>query len=170
MLSLDDTLWGRLDQAYGKASNIPNLLRALAASTSPSSGQEEEPWHSLWSSLCHQGDAYTASYAAVPHIIHIASNAKTSIDFSFFALPAAIEVARYGGHGPEVPGEIADDYHRALARLGECASMHRDDPWNRTMLLSIAAAQAVAKGDIELADVLLNLDDDWVAKIVSDDR
>jgi hypothetical protein len=34
------------------------------------------------------------------------------------------------------------------------------------MLLSAAAAQAVAKGHIEVAATLLNLDDDGIAKII----
>jgi len=33
------------------------------------------------------------------------------------------------------------------------------------MLLSAAAAQAVAKGHIDVAEALLNLDADWIAKI-----
>jgi hypothetical protein len=38
------------------------------------------------------------------------------------------------------------------------------------MLQSVSAAQAVAKGDIELAEVFLNLDRDWITRIINDDR
>jgi hypothetical protein len=34
------------------------------------------------------------------------------------------------------------------------------------MLLSAAAAQAIAKGHIDVAAALLNLDDAWIAKII----
>ena len=170
MLSLDDPLWAHLQQAYGPASNIPDLLRQLKVSTETSDGQREL-WRQLWGSLCHQGDVYTASYAAVPHIVQIAIEASTIVAFDFFALPAAIEVGRnMTKNAPQVPAEIVDGYHHALARLGEAAAMRWNDPWDRIMLRSVAAAQSVAKGDIELADVLLNLDDDWIAKIVNDDR
>jgi hypothetical protein len=94
MLPLDDPYWSELVHAYGKASDVPELLLALASSTGPKTGYEEEPWYSLWSSLCHQGDVYTASYAAVPHIVKIACEAAPPIDSSFLQLPAAIEVAR----------------------------------------------------------------------------
>jgi len=165
MLTLDDPGWRDLQHAYGDAADIPDMLRALASSTGPKAGYQDEPWFSLWSSLCHQGDVYTASYAAVPHIVQIAGEAKGPVDFSFFQLPAAIEVARQTGRGPDIPGVLADDYHRAIARLMENVSLHRNEAWDQSMLLSAAAAQAVAQGHVDVAEALLNLDADWIAKI-----
>jgi hypothetical protein len=170
MLSLDDALWSCLRHAYGEASDVPALLRMLAHSPGPARDLASDPWHGLWSSLCHQGDVYTASYAAVPHVVQIASETTTPVDFSFFALPAAIEVARKRGRGPAIPAEIAEAYQRALGQLGECVSIHRNDAWDKEMLLSAIAAQAVAKGHIDVAEALLNLDDDWIAKIIGDER
>lgn len=165
MLSLEDHRWAELQHAYGRATNVPELLRGLRSSTGPKKSYQDEPWYSLWSSLCHQGDVYTASYAAVPHIVEIAGETRTPIDFSFFQLPAAIEVARRTGRGPEVPAECADDYHRALASLAEVVSLHRNDPWDQSMLLSAMAAKAVAKGHVDIAEAILNLDSDLIAKI-----
>ena len=165
MLSLEDHRWGELQHAYGRAVNVPGLLRELRSATSPKNGYQEEPWYSLWSSLCHQGDVYTASYAAVPHIVEIAAKTRTPIDSSFFQLPVAIEVARRTGRGPEISTECADDYHRALASLGEVVSLHRNDAWDQSMLLSAMAAQAVAKGHVDVAEAMLNLDSDVIAKI-----
>jgi hypothetical protein len=165
MLLLDDPRWGELQHAYGNAADVPDMLRALASSTGPKADYRDEPWFGLWSSLCHQGDVYTASYAAVPHIVHLAAQTKTPVDFSFFHLPAAIEVARRAGRGPDIPEAEADAYHRAIARLTETVNLHRDEPWDQSMLLSAAAAQAVAKGHIDVAEALLNLDADWIARI-----
>jgi hypothetical protein len=165
MLSLDDPRWIELRHAYGNAADVPDLIRALALSTAPKEGYRDEPWFSLWSSLCHQGDVYTASYAATPHIVQIASEAKEPIDFSFFQLPAAVEVARRTGRGPDIPETLANDYHLAIARLTENVSLHRKEAWDQSMLLSAAAAQAVAKGHFSVAQALLNLDADWIAKI-----
>ncbi len=167
MLSLGDPRWKELQHAYGEAAGVPSLLQALAASAGPRAGYEEEPWFSLWSMLCHQGDVYTASYAAIPHIVQIASEATGPIDFSFFALPAAVEIARQTGRGPDIPEAYAEDYRRALERLVENVSLHRNDAWDRSMLLAVAAAQAVAKGHIDIAEALLNLDADWIVKINS---
>ena len=165
MLPLDDPRWKDLQHAYGDAADIPDMLRSLASSTGPKQSYRDEPWFTLWSSLCHQGDVYTASYVAVPHIVQIASEAKAPIDGSFFHLPVAIEVARRTGRGPDIPETLAEDYHCAIGRLMENVNLHQDQPWDRSMLLSIAAAQAVVKGHIEVAAALLNLDDDWIAKI-----
>jgi hypothetical protein len=65
-LSLDDTRgWADLKHAYGSAGDIPHLMQQLLA-LSASSGRDE-PWFSPWSALAHQGDVYSASFAAVPH-------------------------------------------------------------------------------------------------------
>ncbi len=158
-----------MQHAYGDAANVPDLLRALATSTGPKNDYRDEPWFSLWSSLCHQGDVYTASYAAVPHIVHIAKEAKEPVDLSFFHLPTAIEVARQTGRGPDLPESFAGDYHRAIAGLIENVYLRRSEAWDKPMLLSVAAAQAVAKGHVDVAEALLNLDDDWIVKICNYD-
>jgi hypothetical protein len=170
MLPLDDPRWKDLRHAYGDAADIPGVLRTLASSTGPKANYQDEPWSSLWSSLCHQGDVYSASYVAVPHIVQIASEARGPIDFSFFQFPAEIEVARKTGRGPDIPQAFADDYHRAIARLMGIISLHQNEPWDRSMLLSVSAAQAVVKGHIDVAEALLNLDADWIAKINNDER
>jgi hypothetical protein len=48
--------------------DIPPRLRQLR--TFPSARDyQSQPYFSLWSALCHQGDVYTASYAAVPYLV-----------------------------------------------------------------------------------------------------
>ncbi|MDJ1634507.1 hypothetical protein [Rhizobium rhizogenes] len=136
MLELDDPQWHDLQHAYGNASNIPALLRALASSTGPKKGYTDEPWFTLWSSLCHQGDAYTASYAAIPHVVQIAMITRTPVDFSFFVLPAAVELARRQGRGPDIPQQLDEDYRKSVACLGECVNLHLDDPWIKSMISS----------------------------------
>ncbi|MFD4637478.1 hypothetical protein ACFWN2_09215 [Lentzea sp. NPDC058436] len=50
-----------LHHAYGTAENVPALLDRAATG-------DQEAWTELWSSLCHQGTSYSASYAALPHL------------------------------------------------------------------------------------------------------
>src|SRR5690349_19509472 len=135
MLSLDDPAWSKLTHAYGSASDIPALLRQLTDAPGAHEGWESEPWFSLWSSLCHQGDVFDASYAAVPHIVEIACEAHQPIDFGFFQLPAAIEISRNNGKGPPVPLSLGDAYQRAIARLPECVAIHRNELWDQATLL-----------------------------------
>ncbi len=165
MLALDDPYWHELEHAYGSASNIPGLLQALAKSPGVKSAGTGEPWHSLWSSLCHQGTVYSASYAAVPHIVEIASNASWPIDFSFFALPTAIEIGRFNKTGSDVPSNLRSSYEEAVHELAACALHHRAQEWDLDMTCSIASALAAAKGHHQLADALINLDEYWIEKI-----
>ena len=60
---------------------------------------------------------------------------------------------------------LGDAYLGAIARLPDLVSLHRHEPWGQAMLLSAAAAQAVAKGHIDVAEALMNLDDDWIGRI-----
>ena len=56
MLSLNDPGWQQLRHAYGEAGDVPGMLRALALSPGPLADRGAEPWHGLWSSLCHLDD------------------------------------------------------------------------------------------------------------------
>lgn len=166
MLALNDPRWGRLQHAYGPATDTPALLEQLQTSTGPDQG----PWDGLWSSLCHQGDVYSASYAAVPHIVATAIRTTTPVDFSFFAMPAAIEIARARGRGQPMPGDIAEAYQAAVVRLADAVLGHRGEPWDRQMLRSAATALATAKGDIDLAEAIFELDEDWIDRINNERR
>jgi hypothetical protein len=165
LISLESDQWHKLTHAYGSASDIPALLRQLAQNPGPKSGYKDEPWFSLWSALCHQEDVYGASYAALPHIVDIGINAQVPIDFSFFQLPACIEVSRNNGRGPEVPPELAEAYFDGLRGLHECAFRHSTEEWSSAMAQSVAAALAAAKGRFKLANALLNLDEDMITKV-----
>ena len=167
MVPLDSTIWGELTHAYGPASDIPDLLRRLAKEPEPSEHRDQEPWRSLWSALCHQGDVYQASYVAVPHIVAIANEAPGPIDWSFFGLPAAIEIARAKGSGPLVGPTHQAAYFAALRDLLDCIARHADDRWDEYMTQAIATALAAIKGHHRLADALNNLDDEWIEKILS---
>jgi hypothetical protein len=164
MVPLDSPEWQGLRDAYGVASDIPELLRQLRIDTRPKNTRDE-PWWSLWSALCHQGDAYSASYAAVPHIVQIGLDAAEPIDIGFFLLPACIEVARAKGKGPPVPLHLDADYRDALHRIHECAFRHAVDDWNSEMAQSVAAALAAAKGQHELAEAIINLDKEIIARL-----
>jgi hypothetical protein len=160
--------WPALQHAYGSAKDIPPLLHRLTLDPTPKN-PNDEPWLTLWSALCHQGDVFSASYAAVPHIVHIGLAAKGPIDVGFFMLPACIEIARATGHGPTLPEAEAGKYVLALCQLHDCAFAHAGDQWSSDMAQSVAAALAASKGQIELAQALVNLDRDIVRKINADD-
>ena len=166
MLALEDPLWSTLRHAYGPASDIPDLLRRLGSATEPKVGDKSEPWFSLWSALCHQGDVFDASYAALPHIVEIACKATGRIDHGFFQLPAAIEIGRSNGSGPLVPSVLSDSYLTGLARLSEAVALHRNDVWDQDTLICALCAQAAAKGHSRVAEAIMNLDDEIITRLI----
>jgi hypothetical protein len=157
VLALDAPRWATLQHAYGPAADVPPLLRAVAANPAVSSSADG-PWYNLWSALCHQGDVYPASFAAVPHIVQaLAANADGAC-FDFFLFPASIEVAR-NRRNVLVPEDLRSDYHHAIERIPTLASAASARPWDATMCRSVLAAVAAAKSQHSTAELLLEIDD-----------
>jgi hypothetical protein len=157
-LSLDDTRrWADLQHAYGSASDVPNLLRQLAAL--PASSGEDEPWFSLWSALAHQGDVYSASFAAVPHIVRALAIAPTKADSSFFQFPAWVEICRQKAATP-VPDDLRQAYFAALERLPSLAAAAANREWDGSFLACILSAIAAAKSHGTVAEAVLELTPD----------
>lgn len=155
MLELDNSKWSQLTDAYGSASKIPTLLKQISHNPEPKTSRRDEPWFSLWSSLCHQGDVYTASYASVPHIMRIAlDNESKLLSSDFFLLPAAIEIARVRHRGPDLPKELESEYRSAITEMGRLAGRYKsNDPDLRK---SLEAMRLVANGQVEDAENLLD--------------
>src|SRR5882762_7704275 len=114
-LSLADvSRWSALSHAYGPATDTPGLLQQL--SSLPSSGGRAEPWFTLWSALAHQGDVYSASFAAVPHVVEALATNPSEADQSFFQFPAWVEICRAKSR-IEVPEDLKQSYFESLALL-----------------------------------------------------
>jgi hypothetical protein len=165
LLSLDSNRWSELSHAYGDASDIPELLTELE-SFPPDEGPEAEPYFSLWSALCHQGDIYTGSYAAVPHIVRIMGTAPEQVPWTLFLMIACIEIARFKKRGPAVPPDLEADYLAALARIPESVEAAARASWDHWYCSSALAALAAAKGFCPLAEVLLELDPETIKDVM----
>jgi hypothetical protein len=157
VLPLDSARWNELQHAYGSASDVPLLLRSIASDPA-SSSSTEGPWFDLWSALCHQGDVYSASFAAVPHIVNTLANATDRACADFFSLPASIEVARIRRNVP-VPADLRLAYESALGRLPSCVAAVAARPWDDTICQSVLAAIAASKSRHSIAELLLVVDE-----------
>jgi len=154
MLSLESPKWSELVHAYGAASDIPDLLRQLE--TLPPTDGETEPWFSIWSSLAHQGDVYSASFAAVPHVVRILALAPGKADFSYFQFPAWVEICRQKKEVP-IPKELETDYFSALQRLPSLVAAAADREWDDVFLSSVLSAIAASKGFGSMAEAVQEL-------------
>ena len=157
MLSLDSTRWSELRHAYGAASNIPDLLKQLE--TLPTADAQQEPWDSLWSSLAHQGSTYSASFAAVPHVVRALASAPASADSVYFHFPAWVEICRKKDN-VEIPEDLAPAYFEALAQLPALVAAAASRTWDEGFLRCALSAIAAAKNQPALAEAILELSPD----------
>ena len=154
MLGLDSPRWVELQHAYGSAVDTPDLLRQLRGL--PDSDGQAEPWFSLWSSLAHQGDVYTASFAAVPHVIEALASAPSRAPATYFQFPAWVEVCRQN-KGVAIPQDLEASYFAALARLPALAGAAAAQPWDSDFTACVLAAVAAAKGNAKVAEAVMEL-------------
>jgi hypothetical protein len=164
MLSLDDPRWAELTHAYGPASDVPALLRRLEPLAS--SNGTDEPWFSLWSSLAHQGDVYSASFAAVPHVVRVLSINPLEADHAFFQFPAWVEICRQRT-SVAMPNDLAPDYFAALASLPSLVGAAASREWDATFLSCALSAVAAAKGFGIVAEAVMELDPEVAAEFMT---
>ena len=155
MLKLDDAHWAELRHAYGPATDIPALL--LQLEESHRAKNVPDPWFMLWSSLAHQGDVYSASFAAVPHVVRILADLPAETPKAqFFHFPAWIEICRQQNNIP-VPEAFARDYESALNKLPALVAAAASQPWDEEFLRAALSAIAATKGYASIAEAVLEL-------------
>jgi hypothetical protein len=160
MLSLESDRWSELTHAYGSASDIPSLLVRLNEESNED--REKELWFSLWSALAHQGDVYSASFAAVPHVIDVIARAPNDAGSDHFHFPAWIEICR-AAQGVDIPEDLEKAYFESIAKLPSLvASSSR--PWGAEFAACAMSAVAAAKGHHAIAEALLEFGSENVAE------
>jgi len=70
---LDDVDWNSLEHAYGSASDVPDMIRALGSDDDELC---QEALHAAYGNIFHQGTRYTATPKAIPFLIEIASQPR----------------------------------------------------------------------------------------------
>ena len=164
MLSLDSPVWLSLEHAYGNASDTPDLLRQLKSI--PHSDGEAEPWFSIWSSLAHQGDVYSASFAAVPHVVACIKSSPEKVGFAYFHFPAWVEICRRKSR-MSVPDDLAEPYFDALAKLPQLLASASHRIWDEDFLVCALAAVAASRGYEHIAEAILELSSENAKEFLS---
>jgi len=151
------TRWSELRHAYGAADDIPALLERARTDLRPGS-DPASAWFELWSALCHQGDAYTASYAAAPPLARIAKSRREEAQYDALGLIGAIELARLEGRAPSIPSDLADGYeeakNQARGMIEGLLATKLDDEWRTVFSADLASLS----GDGTKARALLDAD------------
>lgn len=145
MLELNDSKWEELSHAYGNAADIPKLLKQLE-NAPPSKGYEDEPYFSLWSSLCHQYDVYSASYAAVPYIVEMTIGKDKKKQFDHLLLVSTIEACRHRNEMPSIPIDLQDSYFSSLQKAEKLTVELLKLDWEEDFLRCLLGGLATLKG------------------------
>ena len=148
--------WATLRHAYGPAGDIPALL-ARARIAPPPANYRSEPWFMLWSSLYHQDDIYSASYAAVPELVTIAGERRELAPESLL-LAASIELRRNQVGAPALPPSLMLAYEHSLAIARALASELAEQAPDADGKLHIA--DLVFRGERAQAQAMLDADGD----------
>lgn len=117
MLPLDSHRWKELRQAYGPAKDTPGHIKAMAKSAPKEIIDGKSAWSEVWNSLCHQYSTYTATYAAIPHLVSIAE--QGSLEMRLEALVFCGTVSAFGKmEGGPPPDDLVEPYESAMKRMG----------------------------------------------------
>jgi hypothetical protein len=156
LIELDSDKWKSLEHAYGSAEDIPDLLSALEKYP-PSGNYRSEPYYSLWGALCHQGDTYSASIAALPHLVRLCQKSPEKVHWSVMQLAVCIEISRLEGL---CSNDTSDEsYSEAVRTIIEiCDAIRKHQPSKEIDQIYRAAVFAV-NGDWESADLVFMEDD-----------
>lgn len=151
MIGLDSPIWNDLEDAYGSAEGVPGLLKRLYANP-----HDRAAWNDAWSRLCHQGTIYSASIAAVPHLVLIATDLPLTERLDPLILVGSI-AARVGRPPEKIQADdeftkFCSDALRLLVEAVEHGTLTEVEL--RYSLGSVAALL----GNNKLADVLYSLD------------
>lgn len=161
-LPLDDARWSALRHAYGPAGDVPALIEALARGDDRRQPADlrDGVWHRVWSALCHQGDVYSATFAALPHIVAIGATRPRGEQLAFWSFAAAVALAEPAA---SVPQDLAEAYRAAIARaradVVHCVVPGVEDYEGRWSLVAVAGLRERR----EVADALEGLAMDEIA-------
>lgn len=159
MLDLDSPRWKQLSHAYGSAANVPEMLRQLrTALPKEKENYQSEPWFSIWSALCHQGDVYTATYAAIPHVVGLAKLKEDKERLDFLHFVGYAEACRHHKRSPSVPSDLAQDYRAALNDASDLFVQSLKGTWGEEEMKVLLGGLAAVKGYPKLGEVIIELD------------
>jgi hypothetical protein len=154
-LSLDSPRWGQLAQAYGSAEDVPRLLEALACIGSEDA--RAEVWFALWRTLHRPDEVYSASYAAVPHLLAISRAFGVRERAEAVHLVTRIEAVRRSASSDAMPSDVIAAYAAAVESLPLIVAEVSAAPWPADAAQVFAAALLVGKRQPDLARGVLEL-------------
>ncbi len=107
MLSIDSARWAELEHAYGDATQLPTHLYELFEKQN----YGDDPNDVLFGCLCHQGSVYSATYAAVPHVVNALSRQSIQSQIWLFMFLGQVAISN---DAEAIPDDLSGDYLQAI--------------------------------------------------------
>ena len=155
MLSLNSERWNDLTHAYGRASDIPNLLKKLAHNLDTES--RKRVWTELRSSLCGASGVYTASYAALPHIVTLAAMQPARERLEYIAFTGMVEAFRHRKEAQLIPPDLESDYQSALKQASSLILECLKSGWDERGYKILLGALATVRGEPRLGSAIMGI-------------
>jgi hypothetical protein len=155
MIGLDSPRWSELTQAYGSAGDVPRLLGALA--TLDDEEARAEVWFALWRMLHRDDQAFSAAYAAVPHLLALAEGRALAERMQALHLVTRIETTRRAPASAPMPPDLVASYAAAVDSLPGVVMTATTEAWSADEAQICAAALVVGKRQPALARAMLDL-------------
>lgn len=155
MLPIESPRWGDLAQAFGSAEDVPRLLSALGEMDEPA---RRELWLGLWATLWRDGQVFSASFAALPHLVTFAGRVSAAERARALHLVGAIAVGRERPDAPPMPPDLAAAYDEGIARIPALIAAAMGEPWDADTTQVLAGVLAIAKGHRGFGNAVLALE------------
>lgn len=122
------------------------MLTALAHGN-----DDGDAWNDIWSAICHQGTVYTASYAAVPHVVAIALDRPPGKRVGFWHLVGAIAVSV---DAAPIPPDLEAPYRSAVAAARDAAPASLIGSLDGTAAAGLLASIAGLSGEVAIENAI----------------
>src|SRR5262249_19965197 len=148
--SLDEVDWPSLSHAYGKADDIPRLVRMLASKRKK---DRESALGDLFGNIWHQGTVYEATAYAVPFLIELLSNPKVIGKAGILVLLQNLGA----GHSYLKVHQNLDWYHNERHQPEFIAQMQRELGWVGAAHLAVLAGSPTYLQLLQHTDAAIRL-------------
>lgn len=157
---IDRIDWRRLVHAYGRAEDVPEMLRNAV---SEDADERDRGWDGIWGALNHQGDFYDSTVATIPFFIRFLTCEEVPHREKFLAylVDRYLDAANYGGDpllddppgGEDVPTPMLTD-----APAQDAAEDLEEPDWENIRRMDLCAWQTgrAIRAGLPVYESLLN--------------
>lgn len=152
-LDLRSSRWPALEQAFGSAEDIGRLLAAMYEADDEAT--RTELWYGAWATLCPGDRVFSASFAAVPHLLLIAESRDFGERVAALHLVTQIEISRHAPGAPTIDDDLVMAYASAIESLPHRVAELQAATWDPSTAQVLAAALLAGKRQHVLAHAVL---------------